>query len=362
MRYLIYSASGIGDFIMALPAACAIRRSDPQAFIQFYSRSTSDLIRNQRQLLDIQDAVDRVNYYSLDEPLHTLGFVLQLGYKTFDYVFVLQHVDYPPMCSSWPARIANWAGKKSVGIAVPERPDIRFDITLPYIPKYYSTREYFDQMLRAVGIEPLTTSFGILPEDKLEPYRRKLGLDAQDRPLIGLCVGAGGVKRKVDGQLVQNYPKNWPYQLWMELAEKLLSAGYGVVLLGGRQEKEAMEAQKISVPEQAIDLIDRVGLKESVAATSVCQLVVCGDTGLMHAADAAGTPVLVLIGCSATNIIPAGNKAGYIRTGVSCSPCYLHSDDALYCKDKKCMASITVEMVYDRIMEMLGAEESRKDV
>ena len=132
MRYLIYCASGIGDFFMALPAAYAIRRSDPQAFIQFFSRSTLDLIRNQRQLLDLQDAVYRVNYYSLDEPLHTLGFVLQLGLKTFDYVFILQHVDYPPMCSSWPARIAKWVGKKTVGIEVPGRPDIRFDAPICY--------------------------------------------------------------------------------------------------------------------------------------------------------------------------------------------------------------------------------------
>lgn len=360
MRYLIYSASGIGDFFIALPCAEAIRRADPKAEIVFYSCSDPARIAAQKELLPLQRAVNRVVYYSIKEPLHTLSFILRLGHKTFDYALVVYRTYAAKIYTPWAARIANWVGKKSVGIEVTGKSAIHFDIE---IPSSHSLRQDYNALLDAVGIEPLQSSHGILPKSSLYPYLKTLSLcKTTGKRYVGLCVGTGNVTRKVNGKVICNDSKNWPYQRWVELAQRLLRANYEVVLLGGKKERQEMDVQGICVPQGAVDLIGNVELKESIAVTSACSLVVCGDTGLMHAADAAGTPVLVLLGCSAPNVMPDDPQNRYIISDEPCCPCDYYSDEALYCKDKKCMAYITVEMVYDQIIEMLGTEEGRKNI
>ena len=93
MNYLIYCGPGIGDFILILPMAYAIRKNDPEAHICAIMTSDRNRIEITRQLMDFQTAIDHLDYYSAHEYKHMLSFLSHLGFHKYDYGFVLQYTD-----------------------------------------------------------------------------------------------------------------------------------------------------------------------------------------------------------------------------------------------------------------------------
>ncbi|HET7226527.1 MAG TPA: glycosyltransferase family 9 protein, partial [Candidatus Eisenbacteria bacterium] len=100
-------------------------------------------------------------------------------------------------------------------------------------------------------------------------------------------------------------------------------------------------------------------LAQFVALQARCAAFVCGDTGPLHTAVAAGAPTLALMSRNRPAMFfpyPAahGHRAYYAR--VECSPC-----DRDTCEDLRCLDRLTVAGAWALLRDMLAAERAAAD-
>lgn len=350
MKYLIYCGPGIGDIILILPMLRRIKENDSKAFIKLFMASDKNRVKLSKQMLCLQGDVDVLDYYSLKEKTHLLSFILRMGYRKYDWAFVLQYTDNQNT-SKWPCRIAQIAAKKTCGIKHNSHPEIKYDVEIERADGY-RIADYPMLMLDAAGIERRCVDTSqLVNRAVVENAFREIGISPKARRRVGLVVGTASVGGTINGVHRSNDAKKWPSQNWIELSRALLRAGYGVVLLGGNREREEMK--DLQVPGEAINLLGKCTILQSMGALSHSSLVIGADTGLMHCAGALDIPSLTLFGCTDyREYLPFGGKSYYIASGRACSPCF-GTDKSLTCEGKDCMREISVEDVFVRAMEIL---------
>ncbi len=120
-----------------------------------------------------------------------------------------------------------------------------------------------------------------------------------------------------------------------------------LLVFGGPGEEDLARgiAADIGDP-RAIPVVD-TALRRFAALASLCRAFVVGDTGPMHVAGSAGTPVIGLFGRSlpeVTFVYPEdrGHRSIYAR--VWCSPCVLD-----FCDHLSCMRAISPEWVWETL-------------
>ncbi len=152
-----------------------------------------------------------------------------------------------------------------------------------------------------------------------------------DRPLFGLH--AGGLYGRA---------KHWGDERYRELADRLLDAGYSVILLtspGERAQAEAIaeECGNIAVIGGDGDVL------QLAAAISHCSVIVTNDSGPLHLAAALAVPSVSIFGPTdpARTVIPGATRV--VRKHVSCGPCY---ERECPLRDHRCMKEISVDEVY----------------
>ena len=172
-----------------------------------------------------------------------------------------------------------------------------------------------------------------------------------DRPLVGVCIGAGNTV--IGGVSVNG--KKWPDEYWLALIEKFVDKGCGVLILGGRKEKEERDSRFDDLPRDSVmDLVGKLQLSESLEAISACSLVIACDTGLGFCSALMDVPTLSLLGPSGPDLAaPYGKYAENIFLGLDCSPCY-GTEKMRDCADRKCMNRISVDEVYAKGMQMMS--------
>jgi ADP-heptose:LPS heptosyltransferase len=115
--------------------------------------------------------------------------------------------------------------------------------------------------------------------------RHQLG-EMQDGPFV--AVNTGG----------KAWQKDWGAPAWAALLGALGSelAGFGLVFVGGGEDRERAAALSAAWPGPLIDLCGRLTPRESAAALSAAALFIGHDSGPFHLADAVGTPAVGLFG------------------------------------------------------------------
>lgn len=145
--------------------------------------------------------------------------------------------------------------------------------------------------------------------------------------------------------------KRWPIDRWHELCRSLASDGHTVVQLGKGDEHAGASH----------DLVDATSAQEAARVLRNARLLISCDSGLMHLALAAGTPVLALFGPTDPFVLVRESVPLTVVTNARpCQGCWNHSRDA---KEggvcplgiSPCMGTIAVETVLTRARELLGA-------
>ena len=154
--------------------------------------------------------------------------------------------------------------------------------------------------------------------------------------------------------LSDDHVRRWPVDYYRTLAEKLITAGLKVALIGGPQDswtKEAFQGLPVS------DLIGKTDLMSLLQTIKTARLVVSHDTGPLHMARLVGTKVIGLFGpinpreiCGSSPHVLALWKG----ESLACAPCY---DGKRYakCQDVKCMKSLSVNEVFDAVLRSLDS-------
>jgi ADP-heptose:LPS heptosyltransferase len=163
-----------------------------------------------------------------------------------------------------------------------------------------------------------------------------------------------------DATLVGFHPgARWPTRRWATerfagLAQRVLREHMRAVVLvtAGPGEGETARAVLGSLQRERTHLVEGWPLARFVALQSLCRAFVCGDTGPVHTAVAAGTPTLGLMSRNRPAMFfpypeADGHRAYWSR--VECSPC-----DRDECSDLRCLARLTVDGAWERLAGMLA--------
>ena len=130
---------------------------------------------------------------------------------------------------------------------------------------------------------------------------------------LGLAIGAStAVKR-------------WPVCRWIEFCDMASNAGYDMFLMGNGHIESEIAEQIVSMvnSKHIVNLVGQTTTTDLITLTSKMDVVIAGDTGLMHIARALGVPVIGLFG---PNYPTAGDR--YMK---SLGACYFCN-----CVDKGC--------------------------
>ncbi len=164
-----------------------------------------------------------------------------------------------------------------------------------------------------------------------------------------------------DGALLVGFHPGarWPTRRWAPerftaLADRLLRERADAVALVSAGPGEAATARAVlaSLPPERAKLVEGWPIARFVAMQSLCAAFVCGDTGPLHTAVAAGAPTLGLISRNRPAMFfpypeAQGHRAYTAR--VECSPC-----DRDECADLRCLARLTVDGAWERLEGMLS--------
>ena len=209
-------------------------------------------------------------------------------------------------------------------------------------------RYYGDEHVRLItGTDGPASKHARLPVVEL-PLCRSLDTALRGIQLPLIALAPGGAKNVLRDQPL----KRWPLSLYVELASRARALGWGVVITGTASEEWVCAPFRELA---ALDLVGKTSLVDLVAVYNRCSAVVTHDSGPMHLAALAGTPLVALFGPTDPAWFAARRNNVRVLWGgseLACRPCYDGRDYAR-CPDNLCMRSITVEAVVDALSELV---------
>jgi ADP-heptose:LPS heptosyltransferase len=148
----------------------------------------------------------------------------------------------------------------------------------------------------------------------------------------------------------------WESRLWFAegyaaVIDALDQRGLDAVLIGGT-DVGALAAATIRRSTRApLDLTARTSLRESYGVLARARVAIGPDSGPMHLAAAAGTPVVSLWGATTpARSAPAGSQDFVLVGRVPCAPCYLRRCPI----GRQCMRDITPARVLAQVDRILA--------
>ena len=156
--------------------------------------------------------------------------------------------------------------------------------------------------------------------------------------------------------------KAWPGERWLELVRALDSSGLGWYFMG---RGELPRILRQVADDSGASFVNQGSVRESAALLACSELLVTGDSGPMHLAGGAGTPVVALFGPTtrAWGFMPPeleqGGRARVLQKELDCRPCSLHGKGKCP-RNHECLTSLGAEDVLNGIREVLHAQRSGK--
>lgn len=189
-----------------------------------------------------------------------------------------------------------------------------------------------------------------------EPVTRPLALGtppaAGTPPVIGLAPGA------------QWATKRWPPEHFADLLRDLTADGPQAVriFLGPREADWFPGTPLAALAEQhpAVEIIRDLGLSDVAAHLAACRVLLTNDSGLMHLAEAVGTPVLALFGPTvrAFGYFPRLPQSRVLERDLDCRPCSRNGKRPCFKGDLPCLREIAPDTVLTALRDMTAEAES----
>ncbi len=340
---LVRGVNWIGDAVMTLPALRALKKAYPDSHLSLLVRPSVAAI------FDKNPFVDEVILYEekgITGKLKLAGRLRKAGFST---AFLFQN--------AFDAALISYLS------GIPERVgydrDGRGRFLTKRIPYDNNDRkahhiDYYLNLLKAAGISAAFSKPWIFLslEERLAARDSLKGLR---RPVLGMNPGAayGSAKR-------------WLPARFAEVACWFMRDTKGsVVMFGGPNEGAiAQEIERLITIEQRrsegrfhgsegtlLNLAGATSLRELIGFISECDVFLSNDSGPMHIAYAAGTPLVALFGSTSPDLTgPVGEGNRVIHPKLPCSPCFERSCTNDYIQ---CMHDILSDDVYLAVKQLL---------
>lgn len=320
-KVLVIRLKSIGDIVFTLPAVNRLRAEFPAAEFHFLvSREHATLLEGFRAV-DQVITLDRQKLRRFN-PFAMAGEILRLGRRLrterFSLVVDLQGYGETGLMTWYTGAPKRWG--------TVYRRQRSWAYTQPVLrdPEAHPAQSHLDLLARC-GLTPThpTNEFA-LPGTALEEARR--------------IFASHGLRENRPAVFVQPFTstaeKDWPLEQYLAIAAKLKERGQQVLFSGGPADREALEPAR----QQGWPVTAGTPLLVTGGLMKLSNLVLGGDTGVLHLAVALGKRVLMLM----TSTGPG-----------SCYP-FLHCDWTLVPKPGSGMAGLEQEAVERAVSDALG--------
>ena len=222
----------------------------------------------------------------------------------------------------------------------------RFElITLKRGHELPTMSQRYSALGEALGFPPMTSGVGgiEIPRDA----RRRAGnlLRDVERPLLVLAPGG-------------RWPmKRWGVEKFEALARRAVSQlGYRVVLVGDHADAAVTTRMATAIDEGVTDLAGRLEIMETAAVIETADAFVGGDSGLMHLAEAVGTPVVALFGptVEAFGYFPSLAASKVVERDLPCRPCSRNGGRPCPKGTQECLVDLPLQAVEQALDDLLA--------
>ena len=353
-RILVFAYHGLGNFILYTPALRLLRERYPTARIDLQVGNNTgceevlagsalfDNIYNLplsaglRAWLARADAIRNTRYDLTINEFHSHSWPLALLIAASGAPFRLGHVTSP----GWSRRFSRYSFVFNLPVSMQE--------------DEHEIQRYIDLVAaaggRAMPASEASTFMHLTDEDRAFALRfLDDGSGTTARNIIGFQPGTSPAMRW----------KQWPIERYREVIGRVVAdkPDSQIVLFGSASEEGMIREMARGLTGRISFAAGKTSVKQVAALIEQCDLLVCNDSGLMHAAVALGTPVAAIYGpTDFRRTAPLGDLHTIIRHELPCSPCFkLEGDDQVHaCPHHDCLMTITAEEVLDDITRILN--------
>lgn len=308
----------VGDMALCLPVFRLLKTLSPHVRLTVLSS------RSNRALLDNNPYIDEVIVYN-----GICDYLRQLQNRHFDLAVDPFHNNH----EMTPALMTLLSGARyRLGFALAGR-EIFFSMHTPRYDENKSFMELMMLLLSELGIADDNSDEKLIfvtKEEIIEAKRRVAPLGG--RRLTAIHPGAF-------------YPsQRWPLDRFTDVAHDLTSHGFGVLFFAQAHEFPDFD-ETVFRDNPNILVIRDSTLRQFIALVSICEKMVCNNSGPLHIAAALKVRTVSTMGPTVPAVWrPQGRGHTVIRRGYSCSPC---NKDV--CPTHECMMDIKVSDVLESI-------------
>ncbi len=147
--------------------------------------------------------------------------------------------------------------------------------------------------------------------------------------------------------------RRWGSDRFHQVAKVLVERGYGMVVVGGRDDRKAGDEIAAGL-HSVVNLCGQLSLVETAAVLKESELLITGDSGIMHIGFGLGIKTLSLFGPGIEKKwAPRGPGHVVINKNLECSPCTKFGYTPKCKRNAECMKRITVDEVVQKALELL---------
>nr|MBI3614451.1 glycosyltransferase family 9 protein [Nitrospirota bacterium] len=332
MKIILVRPDGIGDEILCLPVASALRRLWPEAQVSFLSSAYAAPVLAQHPDVAAVLPLNGRERFADVVALFRRGFDAVIFLKPFRRLMAAAFV------ARVPVRVAT--GYRWYSLLANRRVyEHRSDFSK------HETR-YNLGLLKGLGLEPgepVPPRLVLTGEERQEAAARLKAL-----PVPRIVVHPGGFSSR-----------QWKLRHYLDLARRLAEDGYGVVLSGSQTERDRFREEtgwRGSVHGSILDVMGTVTLRQLMGMIGASQAVVSGSTGPAHIAAGLGVPTVSLFDPRRNQLPTRWQPLGLglvLRPDVpTCEKCVYEA-----CPYWDCLDRISVEEVVNRVRQVLSRPE-----
>lgn len=348
IKIMVRATNWVGDAIISLPALEALRARFPDTEIVVVAKPwVAELYRYHPAML-------RTLVYDPDRQhkgRRGFGeFVELLRQERFEATILFQRA-FHAAWMAWRARVP-----VRIGYATEQRGPLLTE-AVPLPPRGYlshQSSEYLELLYRA----------GLLDQRPAPPSQARLAVSRSERRWAGDALkglGLEGLRCFIGLSPGASFgpAKRWPVDRYAELGDRLVDAfGADILVFGSESERQLAEDVARGMRHTPVVLAGATNLRQWIALTERCRLVVANDSGPMHVAAAANVPVVAIFGSTDERATgPLSPWAHVVRRPVECSPCGLRECPV----DFRCMTGVSVDDVYGAALQLVAQYDEARE-
>lgn len=333
-RILVIRLSSLGDIILTTPALKALREKFPNAQINYLTKSAyADVIKlnpNLSKVIQVDNNLNFKGLRALKKELKSNSYDLVIDLHNNLRTFYLRLFFGTKFL-----RFKKYSFRKFLLV--------KFKINrmkdLPPI-----SQRYILTLGKIIGIENYNSYKPEIFTDEDAKNRTEKILKEyvlHDKSNF-ICIVPGA----------KHFTKTYPAEYYIELINKFDSSKYSILLIGKSNDRTSIDKIKAGTGKNVYDLCDKFTIPELAELMKKCELVISGDTGPMHIAEAVGAPLIMIAGSSVREFgfYPQSDNSSVIEnTGLKCRPCSHVGRESCPKGHFKCMKEILPEAIYYKI-------------